>query len=102
MFFLSQCLSRFCQILLHIFFFFSFHFLSAVYKGAGGQVECCRNDSFSELCFRYEMGTEVEKPQKVSSPCLLPFTCNDINFKVHFIKFKKTKILPTIVVTFHC
>ena len=34
-------------------------------------MECCRNDSFSELCFKYEMGTEVEKPQKVSSAYLL-------------------------------
>ncbi|XP_071801549.1 membrane-bound transcription factor site-2 protease-like isoform X2 [Asterias amurensis] len=35
-----------------------------LYRGYGGQIECCRNDSVSELCFFYEMGSEVGAPQK--------------------------------------
>ena len=42
-----------------------------MYKGRGGEVECCRNDSVSELCFRYEMGEELEKPERVSTCVLL-------------------------------
>ena len=46
-------------------FLLVFSLIFLVYKGYGGQVECCRNDSVSELCFVYEMGSEVGVPQKV-------------------------------------
>lgn len=39
----------------------------AVYKGQGGQVECCRNDSASDLCFYYKIGSSAENLEKVSS-----------------------------------
>ncbi|XP_071503869.1 membrane-bound transcription factor site-2 protease-like [Diadema antillarum] len=39
-----------------------------LYKGSGGQVDCCRNDSISELCFSYHLGEDADKPEKM-------FTC---------------------------
>lgn len=35
-----------------------------LYKGLGGQVECCRNDSASDLCFYYQIGSSQENIQK--------------------------------------
>ncbi|XP_054753404.2 membrane-bound transcription factor site-2 protease-like [Lytechinus pictus] len=36
-----------------------------LYKGSGGEIECCRNDSVAELCFSYRLGEEAEKPEKM-------------------------------------
>ncbi|PIK58428.1 putative membrane-bound transcription factor site-2 protease, partial [Apostichopus japonicus] len=36
-----------------------------LYKGQGGQVECCRNDSASDLCFYYKIGSSAENLEKI-------------------------------------